>query len=1162
MCEAALADAADATRRAEQRADAVGIDLDAARNVSLALAAGRGEESAAAGAAEALTAAADKHRKLLAAERSAARATLESCRGHAAAASQRAFVASKAAADTSDLFERHKLRLAAEALEARQEEAMLASLAPAPAPAEGRRRRRRRRRRFDAAATAAAAEAALDAVEEAELRAEALSRKFREAESRWRLAPGALDSYEPSEYTRDDAYLFAFFSAALSGLAVLVASRSALPWLALAKARLLAQAAALASARRGLRRAEYDAEVMRERAEIAETATNEARAEAARRAYDGFEDGENLGTVVDEMRANLRKTSELNEAVRHDNDWLRVKLREARDAQAAFMAAPEGGWANLRAAEEERSSELAKLRVEVERLRSARLDATAVAAAAVREHLRAHPDESPSFASVAGNLQLGSPSFRAGMSAAREAAEREAAALRDESEALREANERLLAESARLRLENHELMEDLGGDGAPGVTAREAARAIREEMLEMTAVADAHAETIAAERAARAELAGRVRALGTLATRERRSQAKVYFLGACVAAACAAVSGASYGVLGVEPITGKASETAAFAAVSLAGLAAACLGSWALVFAAPSGNIERLAAPVECVALVDEELVVPSDLWAGETASAKAEALEKAASSTAAFSKKAFSKKTNAAAPAATSTAVSTAAAGNHAGAGPGSLPEAVPASDDDELVLDDAEASVVGRAIRRVWRPETDVEEEAARGKRDADIAALRAELAGVRATADRLRQSRDRLKRRARAARDENDARAQRARRGGLACGDHVRALLRDARLEPRGRRRRARARRRGGVRRARGARKIAPRAARVAARGERAHGPRAGVSAPRLRGGGRRGGGNGGELGARGAPLGIGILGIGIARAEPTRVARAEKRRDARDGGAPLALERAARAEARAAQMEASRDAAAAASAAGERRALAAATAAAAKEVEWLKAARERLLREVATLRSSNVAVERDLRLSHERVAMLEEDARENYGAASGLEKKLHEATRRAEDLEEKKARLERDRKLHEERTAAAIAAAEASHSVHADQGARDADLDATARLEREAARERARRARHSSASWRRFPQANARSRRRRARFALWWRAGTRPPRTRARRRRAHRRTCAWRASATSRSAASSRRRARSSSPRAKTRRSRRPRRRSPRRCGRRWTASPRA
>ena len=1062
VCEAALADAADATRRAEQRADAVGIDLDAARNVSLALAAGRGEESAAAGAAEALTAAADKHRKLLAAERSAARATLESCRGHAAAASQRAFVASKAAADTSDLFERHKLRLAAEALEARQEEAMLASLAPAPAPAEGGDAAVGVGGGFDAAATAAAAEAALDAVEEAELRAEALSRKFREAESRWRLAPGALDSYEPSEYTRDDAYLFAFFSAALSGLAVLVASRSALPWLALAKARLLAQAAALASARRGLRRAEYDAEVMRERAEIAETATNEARAEAARRAYDGFEDGENLGTVVDEMRANLRKTSELNEAVRHDNDWLRVKLREARDAQAAFMAAPEGGWANLRAAEEERSSELAKLRVEVERLRSARLDATAVGAAAVREHLRAHPDESPSFASVAGNLQLGSPSFRAGMSAAREAAEREAAALRDESEALREANERLLAESARLRLENHELMEDLGGDGAPGVTAREAARAIREEMLEMTAVADAHAETIAAERAARAELAGRVRALGTLATRERRSQAKVYFLGACVAAACAAVSGASYGVLGVEPITGKASETAAFAAVSLAGLAAACLGSWALVFAAPSGNIERLAAPVECVALVDEELVVPSDLWAGETASAKAEALEKAASSSAAFPEKAFSKKTNAAAPAAASTAVSTAAAGNHAGAGPGSLPEAVPASDDDELVLDDAEASVVGRAIRRVWRPETDVEEEAARGKRDADIAALRAELAGVRATADRLRQSRDRLKRRARAARDENDA--LRSARDEVDSHAETMSLARSSVT-------RASSHAGGGGERARadaeayGAREVREKSLRAQLASLRAANERMDRELASLRRDSEAAAAEA-EATAASSALEEHLSESGFSESEsraPSRPASPAPRSEETRAMAelPLALERAARAEARAAQMEASRDAAAA-SAAGERRALAAATAAAAKEVEWLKAARERLLREVATLRSSNVAVERDLRLSHERVAMLEEDARENYGAASGLEKKLHEATRRAEDLEEKKARLERDRKLHEERTAAAIAAAEALHSVHADQGARDADLDATARLEREAARERASRA----------------------------------------------------------------------------------------------------
>ena len=1058
VCESALADAADATRRAEQRADAVTIDLDAARNVSLALAAGRGEESAAAGAAEALMAAADKHRKLLAAERSAARATLESCRGHAAAASQRAFVASKAAADTSDLFERHKLRLAAEALEARQEEAMLASLAPAPAPADGDAGVGAGAG-FDAAATAAAAEAALEAIEEAELRAEALSRKFREAESRWRLAPGTLDWYEPQEYTRDDAYLFAFFSAALSGLAVLVASRSAIPWLALAKAR-------LASVRHLLKRAQYDAEVMRERAEIAETATNEARAEAARQLYVGFEDGKNLGTVVDEMRANLRKTSELNEAVRHDNDWLRVKLREARDAQAAFMAAPEGGWANLRKVEEEQSSELAKLRVEVERLRSARLDATAVAAAAVREHLKAHPDESTAFASVAGDLKLGSPSFRAGMSAAREAAEREAAALRDESEALREANERLLAESARLRLENHELMEDLGGDGAPGVTAREAARAIREEMLAMTAVADAHAETIAAERAARAELAGRINALAGEATRERRAIAKVYFLGACVAAGCAVTSSASYGVLGVEPLTGKKSETVAFAAVSLAGLIAACLGSWALVFSAPNTKIKRLSSPVEFVALVDEELVVPSDLWAREAANAKAEAepAREADAAEAETNAAAAAAASASAAAASTSTSASTPAAAPVPASGPDAVPasgpDAVPASDDEELVLDDAEASVVGRAIRRVWRPETDVEEEAARAERDADISALRAELAGVRATADRLRQSRDRLKRRVRSARDENDAlhsardevhsqaETMSLARSSVAGGDDARGDAEASAREAREKSLRAQLAELRAVNERMDRELASLRRGSEAAAAEAEAAAASSALEEHL---------SESESGSR-----LGTRAISPSRPSSPAPARGSVEESRAAAELPLALERAARAEARAAQVEASR-AAAVASAAEERRALTAAKDAAAKEVEWLKAARERLLREVATLRSSNVAVERDLRLSHERVAMLEEDARENYGVASELEKKLHEAKRRAEDLEEKKARLERDRKLHEERVAAAIAAAEASHEQRAAaDGARDADVDALERSLKETARERASRA----------------------------------------------------------------------------------------------------
>ena len=198
----------------------------------------------------------------------------------------------------------------------------------------------------------------------------------------------------------------------------------------------------------------------------------------------------------------------------------------------------------------------------------------------------------------------------------------------------------------------------------------------------------------------------------------------MYFLGACVSLGCAVTSSASYGVIGVEPLTGKKSETVAFAAVSLAGLIAACLGSWALVFSTPNTKIKRLSSPVEFVALVDEELVVPSDLWAREAAKKEGEA-------DAAGEENAAEAETNAAAAAAaasTSTSTSTPAAASAAApvpAVPASGPDAVPASDDEELVLDDAEASVVGRAIRRVWRPETDVEEEAARAERDADISA-----------------------------------------------------------------------------------------------------------------------------------------------------------------------------------------------------------------------------------------------------------------------------------------------------------------------------------------------------------------------------------------------------------------------------------------------------
>ena len=191
------------------------------------------------------------------------------------------------------------------------------------------------------------------------------------------------------------------------------------------------------------------------------------------------------------------------------------------------------------------------------------------------------------------------------------------------------------------------------------------------------------------------------------------------------------------------------------------------------------------------------------------------------------------------------------------------------------------------------------------------------------------------------------------------------------------------------------------------------------------------------------------------VGSPRASPehpssNRISRAEQE-------LPVALERAARAESRAAALESSRSALAAV-AAEEKRRLAAAAEAATKEVEWLGRARERLLREVATLRTSNTAIERDLKLSHERIGLLEEDVRENYGVASGLEKQLHEETRRADVLLDGKTQLESDRKLHEERTAAAIAAAEAATSSAAVHNERDTDIDALDKSKAETEKEK--------------------------------------------------------------------------------------------------------
>ena len=72
------------------------------------------------------------------------------------------------------------------------------------------------------------------------------------------------------------------------------------------------------------------------------------------------------------------------------------------------------------------------------------------------------------------------------MAAAREAAEREAQALRVEAEALREAHDRALSETARLREANRDLMEDLGEADDPRSSARDAARRLRAERTPST----------------------------------------------------------------------------------------------------------------------------------------------------------------------------------------------------------------------------------------------------------------------------------------------------------------------------------------------------------------------------------------------------------------------------------------------------------------------------------------------------------------------------------------------------------------------------------------------------------------------------------------------------------------------------------------------------
>jgi hypothetical protein len=349
-----------------------------------------------------------------------------------------------------------------------------------------------------------------------------LSKKLRDAEEAWSLVPGTLDAWSPATVAggggkatqAEDAFWLAA-AALAAALLTLLATRS-LAAKHRPSADIIAENRALSqqSSRekhkadeltKKLEDAEYQTDFAKATAADAVAAAEAsalraaaAAAAAARGLYEGREeDGAALGTVVDELRGRVQSLHVMNDALRQDNDGLRRRrlplhsLDEEQEGEREGVASSSFAAAAAADDGEAHTAELLRLRAEVERLRAARLDATAAAAAAAFDsnHNSNHgsnhntppraasPDpaegEIAAVNAAAAGIEPGtsrasaarapalSPSFKHGVAAAREAAEREAAALRAEAESLRDANARLLKEAAGLRAENHDLMQDL-----------------------------------------------------------------------------------------------------------------------------------------------------------------------------------------------------------------------------------------------------------------------------------------------------------------------------------------------------------------------------------------------------------------------------------------------------------------------------------------------------------------------------------------------------------------------------------------------------------------------------------------------------------------------------------------------------------------------------
>ena len=597
-CAAALSDAIDDRIDAERHAAALQNELDAAQRLTATVAA----ESFLGGdaAAEALRAASDAHRMLLVKERHVAKAALETCRSHAAAAQQRAFASALAAQHASELSERRERELELERVEDRKDRAIrravrgvkTRSIDPG-AMSSGEddldelsdekwdESPEKKSGKYDddssafwpelpasLAALESAYEAARDDAFRLESTVETLRGRVRDAERRARVAPGTADSWGAPRVEP-----WGLFNAvACSAFFLTLFANRRVAGLAVANALLRARSSRAAARARDLR-VQLDAAV-------------DAAAVARQRLYQNVSDEKAIGTTVDELRASIRAHAALNDAIRADNDGLRKQLLDA----SAFDS--EAHYASVVA--ERHTAELLSLRAEVEKLRAARLDVSAEAASGAAAGFEEMGDDLREGGAVA--------SHRQGVFAARDAAEREAALLREEAKALREANESLLATSEKLRLENHELLSELIEDGTltQDLSAYQAAKFLKQQAVEA-------GEQAAAERIVRTELARRFTRLVAEAKNARYSTAFI-FLGASVA-----VGLVTYAHLRGDAMSAMLSPAPAllrFIAphlTVLGALTAVAFALWAVAYSKPSPEAAAAMTPITRVALVDED---------------------------------------------------------------------------------------------------------------------------------------------------------------------------------------------------------------------------------------------------------------------------------------------------------------------------------------------------------------------------------------------------------------------------------------------------------------------------------------------------------------------------------------------------------------------------